>query len=155
MKARFIQLLLNIIMRYNKKSDQGNQATKISVKNFKWNVCSLNNESQAGNRSHCNIFIFRNYFQGSSPANNMQNPGKEESMASLLSIYGLSLISVHPCTLKVFQELRSKDGEGNGIPLQYSCLENPMDGGACRLQSMGSHRVGHDWNDLAAAAAAT
>jgi len=22
-------------------------------------------------------------------------------------------------------------GEGNGIPLQYSCLENPMDGGAC------------------------
>ena len=24
-----------------------------------------------------------------------------------------------------------KDGEGNGTPLQYSCLENPMDGGAC------------------------
>ena len=23
-------------------------------------------------------------------------------------------------------------GEGNGIPLQYSCLENPMDGGAWR-----------------------
>ena len=23
------------------------------------------------------------------------------------------------------------DGEGNGSPLQYSCLENPMDGGAC------------------------
>ena len=22
------------------------------------------------------------------------------------------------------------DGQGNGIPLQYSCLENPMDGGA-------------------------
>ena len=21
-------------------------------------------------------------------------------------------------------------GEGNGTPLQYSCLENPMDGGA-------------------------
>ena len=30
-------------------------------------------------------------------------------------------------------------GEGNGNPLQYSCLENPMDGGAwCRLLSMGS-----------------
>ena len=28
-------------------------------------------------------------------------------------------------------------GEGNGSPLQYSCLENPMDGGAWRLQSMG------------------
>ena len=37
-------------------------------------------------------------------------------------------------------------GEGNGNPLQYSCLENPMDGGAwCRLLSMGSQRVGHDW----------
>ena len=23
-------------------------------------------------------------------------------------------------------------GEGNGTPLQYSCLENPMDRGACR-----------------------
>ena len=93
--------------------------------------------------------------------------------------------------------------EGNGTPLQYSCLENPMDGGAWwsavhgvaksrtrlsdfpftfhfhalekemathssvlawripgtgepgGLPSMGSHRVGHDWSDLAAAAAAT
>ena len=35
-------------------------------------------------------------------------------------------------------------GEGNGNPLQCSCLENPRDGGACWLPSMGSHRVGHD-----------
>ena len=94
-------------------------------------------------------------------------------------------------------------GEGNGTPLQYSCLENPMDGGAWwgivhgvtksrtwlsdftfifhshaleeemathssvlawrisgmgepgGLLSMGSHRVGHDWSNLAAAAADT
>src|SRR5574342_369467 len=26
--------------------------------------------------------------------------------------------------------LWGKSGEGNGTPLQYSCLENPMDGGA-------------------------
>ena len=25
---------------------------------------------------------------------------------------------------------RRENGEGNGTPLQYSCLENPMDGGA-------------------------
>ena len=25
---------------------------------------------------------------------------------------------------------RIEAGEGNGTPLQYSCLENPMDGGA-------------------------
>ena len=27
-------------------------------------------------------------------------------------------------------QLSDYPGEGNGIPLQYSCLENPMDGGA-------------------------
>ena len=27
--------------------------------------------------------------------------------------------------------LHPRIGEGNGTPLQYSCLENPMDGGAC------------------------
>ena len=43
-------------------------------------------------------------------------------------------------------------GEGNGNPLQCSCLENPRDGGAWWAAIMGSHRVGHDWNDLAAAA---
>ena len=35
--------------------------------------------------------------------------------------------------------------EGNGNPLQYSCLENLMDGGAwCRLLSVGSQRIQHD-----------
>ena len=91
------------------------------------------------------------------------------------------------------------DGEGNGNPLQYSCLENPKDGRAWwaavhgvaksrtwlsdftltfhfhaleketathssvlpwripgmtepgGLPSLGLHRVGHDWSDLAAA----
>ena len=28
-------------------------------------------------------------------------------------------------------------GGGHGNPLHYSCLENPRDRGACRLQSMG------------------
>ena len=32
-------------------------------------------------------------------------------------------------------------GEGNGNPLQYSCLGNPTDRRAGRLQSMGSQRV--------------
>ena len=37
-------------------------------------------------------------------------------------------------------------GEGNGNPLQYSCLENPMDRGAWgATQSTRSQRVGHDW----------
>ena len=36
-------------------------------------------------------------------------------------------------------------GEGNGNPLQYSCLENAMDRGTGGLQSMGSQRVRHNW----------
>ena len=89
--------------------------------------------------------------------------------------------------------LKKNNGECNGTPLQYSCLENPMDGGAwwaavhgvakgqtwlsdftfafhfyalekematyCsvlawRIPGMGSHRVRHDWSDLAVALAA-
>ena len=43
-------------------------------------------------------------------------------------------------------------GEGNGTPLQCSCKRIP---GMVELPSMGSHRVGHDWSDLAAAAEET
>jgi len=102
---------------------------------------------------------------------------------------------------RVSHNLRPQNGEGNGTPLQYSCLENPMDKGAWTLRvhgdakgrtwlsdftctfhfhalekemathssvlawrvpgtgepgglpSVGLHRVGHNWSDLAAAAA--
>ena len=56
-----------------------------------------------------------------------------------------------------FHFLLSCTGEGNGTLLQYSCLENPRIPGTEEpngLPSMGSHRAGHDWSDLAAAAAA-
>ena len=36
-------------------------------------------------------------------------------------------------------------GEGNGTPLQYSCLENPMDGGAWWAAV---HRVAKSWTQL-------
>ena len=32
-------------------------------------------------------------------------------------------------------------GGGHGNPLQYSCLENPMDRGTCGLQSTGSKEL--------------
>ena len=111
--------------------------------------------------------------------------------------WGECIFSNHDFSLDICPGVR----EGNGTPLQYSCLENPMDGGAWwaaghgvaksrtrlsnftftfhshalekemathssvlswripgtgepgGLLSMGSHRVGHDWRDLAAAAA--
>ena len=108
----------------------------------------------------------------------------------------------HTCWKSQAPRKKRESPEGNGTPLQYSCLENPMDGGAWKaavhgvtegrtrlsdfpftfhlhalekemathssvlawripgtgkpggLPSMGSHRVGHDWSDLAAAAVA-
>ena len=36
-------------------------------------------------------------------------------------------------------------GEGNGNPLQYSCLENPRKEEPDGLQSMGSPRVGYGY----------
>ena len=55
----------------------------------------------------------------------------------------LKRLSMHACI-----------GEGNGNPLQCSRLENQATGTGepGGLPSMGSHSVGHDWSDLAAAA---
>ncbi|KAB0387876.1 hypothetical protein FD755_002832 [Muntiacus reevesi] len=40
--------------------------------------------------------------------------------------------------------IRRSPGERNGSPLQYSCLENPMDRGAWRATVHEITRVGHD-----------
>ena len=45
--------------------------------------------------------------------------------------------------LSLIPGLGRSPGEGNSNPLQYSCLDNPMDRGM-GLQSMGLQRVGHD-----------
>ena len=41
--------------------------------------------------------------------------------------------------------LGRSSGEGNGSPLQYSCLENPMDRGAWQATV---HRVAQIWRQL-------
>ena len=50
---------------------------------------------------------------------------------------------------KIFQNFLTSpalaaSGEGNGTPLQYSCLESPMNRGAWRATVHGVTRVGHD-----------
>ena len=66
--------------------------------------------------------------QGSQVALVVKNPpanaGDTEDMGSILG-------------------LRRSLGEGNGNPLQYSCLENPRDGGAL----VGCHLWGHTESD--------
>ena len=72
-----------------------------------------------------------------------EEPGRLQSMGSLESDRTERL---H------FHFSLSCIGEGNGSPLQCSCLENPGTGKPGGLPSLGSHRVGHDWSDSAAAA---
>ena len=75
-------------------------------------------------------------------------PGKSHGQRSLVGCKELDTTErLHFCFLL------SCIGEGNGNPLQCSCLENPRDGEPSGLPSMRSHRVGHNWSDLAAAGA--
>ena len=46
--------------------------------------------------------------------------------------------------LGLISRLGRSPGEGNGNPLQYSCLEIPMAEDPGGLQSMGSQSTGHD-----------
>ena len=53
------------------------------------------------------------------------------SLAKATPFFGTILRSyMVPKNGEALAKLRSYIGEGNGTPLQYSCLENPMDGGA-------------------------
>ena len=62
-------------------------------------------------------------------------PGGSEVKASTYNAGDLGLIPGS----------RRSPGKGNGNPLQYSCLENPMDGGAWWATVHGLQRVRHDW----------
>ena len=54
------------------------------------------------------------------------------TMNSHLTYFMMAILKNKKC----FRKVQAKKGtlyfirEGNGTPLQYSCLENPMDGGA-------------------------
>ena len=62
-------------------------------------------------------------------------PGGSDSKESACNVEDLALISGSG----------GYSGEGNGYPLQYSCLENSMDmEEPGRLLSMRSQRAGHD-----------
>ena len=62
----------------------------------------------------------------------------EASLAELIMPYhlgfpGSSEVKASACNAGdqgSIPELERSPGEGNGNPVQYSCLENPMDGGA-------------------------
>ena len=66
----------------------------------------------------------------------------EQWTGSKLGKEYIKALHCHPVYLTYMQ---STSGEGNGTPLQYSCLKNPVAEEPGRLQSMASLRVRHDW----------
>ena len=67
--------------------------------------------------------------------------------AFFMGFPGGSEVKVSACNVRDLGSIPGSGrspGEGNGNPLQYSCLGNPWMEEPGGLQSMGSQRVGHD-----------
>ena len=81
-----------------------------------------------------------------------------KAMTNLDSIFknrDITLLSkAHRVKVMFFYSIHIQ-GEGNGTPLQCSCLENPRDGAAWWAAVYGVAQGRTDWSDLAAAAAVT
>ena len=85
-----------------------------------------------------------NSVQNSMASHSSALPGKSHGWRSLLGCSPWGHWELDTTEQLHFHFSLSCIGEGNGNPLQCSCLENPRDGVAWWLPSMGSHRVGHD-----------
>ena len=69
----------------------------------------------------------------SSPSPPALNLSQHQGLLKLhikLTITGTSVQRLFKPLLELFANVPLTNGEGNGNPLQYSCLENPLDGGA-------------------------
>ena len=71
-------------------------------------------------------------------------PGKSHGRRSLVGCSQWGLEELDRTEQLHFHFSLSCIGEGNGNPLQCSCLENPREGEPGGLLSMGSHRVRQD-----------
>ena len=83
-----------------------------------------------------------------SPYQSLLSGGKKKALLeSHLGFPGGSEVKASACDagdLCSIPGLGRSPGEGNGNPLQYSCLDIPWTEEPGGLQSMGSQRVGHD-----------
>ena len=71
-------------------------------------------------------------------------PAETEEMLDWKFIVQLVESACNAGDLSSILGLGRSSGEGNGNPLQYSCLENPKDRGVWQATVYGGARVGHD-----------
>ena len=79
-------------------------------------------------------------------------PGKSHGRRSLVGCSPWGRYKSDTTERLHFHFSPSRIGEGNGNPLQCSCLESPRDGRAWWAAVYGVAQSRHDWSDLAAAA---
>ena len=152
--------------------------------------------------SYMILYMFQCHSPKSSPLPSPTESKRLFYTSVFLSLSRIQSYHYHLSRFHIYALVYCIGREGNGTPLQYSCLENPMDRGAWKaavhgvaegrtrlsdfnftfhfhaleremathssvlawripgmgklggLLSLGSHRVGHDWSDLAAVGAA-
>ena len=114
-------------------------------------ICTLKQDiSRAVNRCLLNWTLLLHSWRRQWHPTPVLLPGKSHGWRSLLGCSPWGRWGLGTTEWLHFHFSLSFIGEGNGNPLQCSCLENPRDGEPGGLPSMGSHRVGHDWSDLPA-----
>ena len=64
-------------------------------------------------------------------AGHIFNRNTKKKLRTVFSDVEINSSKINDKSLEASLEALQYPGEGNGNPLQYSCLENPMDGGAC------------------------
>ena len=94
-------------------------------------------------------FLWRLHYTGPTP---VLLPGKSHGQRSLVGCSPWDHEELDKTEELHFQFSLSCIGEGNGNPLQCSCLENPRDGGAWWAAISGV-TVRHNWSDLTTTAA--
>ena len=80
----------------------------------------------------------------SGPITSWQINGETMETVADFIFLGSKITADGDCSHEIKRHLLLGSGEGNGNPLQYYCLENPMAEEPSGLQSMGLQRTGHN-----------
>ena len=89
----------------------------------------LMNVREESEKASLQLNIHKTKIMASGPTTSWEIDG--ETVSDFIFL-GSEITTDGDCSHEIKRRLlKGYNREGNGTPLQYSCLENPMDGGAC------------------------